>query len=531
MTVLRELITVLGFDVDEAEAAQANKVFDGLKKGALAVVGLTTAATVALGALISETVAAGDEAAKTGKRLGISAEEVQELGFAAERSGVPVAQLNVGIRSLQRRAAEARRGQKEFAQGFARLGVSVTDANGKLKPTVDLFLEVADGFTKIQDEGERTALAMRVAGDGGAALLPLFLEGAEGIDALRRRARVLGFVLDNETAAAAERLADNFTDLRLIATGVGRRLASQFLPLVEKITDRTIDWFIANRELIDRGIGEVVSLIESGIDALVRFAQIIEENRRFLLILAAVLTAAVLPALLKVAAGYALVALAAIKAALVAAAPFLLVIALATLIALVIEDVFVFVSGGESAIGNFFEAFQREAMKPNAHWTVRVLFFLIKTVKEAIEAVDLFFEGFFEDALRLGGITEALKNMFSVAVDFWKDLVLDFGAFLGRKMAEFLGDIPIPSFIARFAGPQGPLGPLTPGSSPRTQPPRPPGGGPQIAIGPRQLAVQVDAGGATDPQAIADMTAEKVGQILEDDRRETARQIEGQVSR
>lgn len=540
MAVLRELITVLGFDVDSAEAAQANKVFDGLKKGALAVVAGATAAAAGLGVLINQTVHAGDAAAKAGKRLGITAEEVQELSFAAERSGVPVESLSAGLRSIQRRAAEAAQGNKEFAKGFQKLGVNIKDSNGKLKPTVQLFSEVAEGFKGITNEGDRTAIAMRVAGIGGAALLPLFLEGAEGVAALRARAHDLGFVINNETAAATERLADNFADLRLVFTGLGRRLASNFLPLVEDLTNKTLEWFIANRELVDKGIKSLVSVIQVAVNLLFGFVRVISENKRFILILAAVITTALIPSLLALAKTYGLVSLAALKAALIAAAPFILIIGLAVLIALVIEDVFAFVSGSESAIGNLFEAFTREAQKPGAHWMVKALAFILTTIKEAIEAVDFFFKSFFEEAEQLGGITEALKEVFSTAIDFWKDAIVSFAQFMFDTVVGALKKIPLLDVARLLSNPTGFIASRAAGAlassfggGPSASPPSGGGGGSntQIGVGPRSVSVSVDASSTTDPQAVADATARKVGQILEDDRRETLRTLSTQVSR
>lgn len=543
MPVLRELITVLGFDVDDAAAARAEQTFDGLKKGALAVVGATVAITAALALMVKETITAGDEAATTGERLGITAKEVQELSFAAERSGVPIAQLNQGLRSLQRRAADSIGQVNEFAKGFAALGVRVTDANGKLKPTVELLGEVATAFQGITDEGQRTALAMKVAGDGGAALLPLFLQGAKGIDALRQRASVLGFVLDTETIEASSRLADNFDDLRLLFLGVSRRIARTLLPLVERLTGGMIDLFIANRELIDRGIKVFIDTIEGSIDAMKRFAGLIEENRRVLLLFAGVLFAAVLPGLLSVAGGYALVALAAIKTAIVAAAPFLAVIALAALVALALEDIFVFVSGGESAIGNLFKAFTEAAQKPDAHWMVQTLATIIEGVVDTINAIDDFFQVWQNQAIAGGGIVEGVVRTLKMAGEGIILFFSDVGKAIFKSISEALqravASIPLPKILLRVAG-AGTLlgetfaglkggGPLPPPSGPSLPPARLPGGAsssPQVTIQGSQFDIRVEGAGG-DPAEIANATAAAVDEKLQEQNRATMRELRG----
>lgn len=532
MPVLRELITVLGFDVDDAGAAQAEKLFDGLKKGALAIVGAAGAGALAIGAIVHETVRGAEETNKWAKALGVTTQELEQLNFAAERAGAQEEDLSDFLKELAIRSNDAIGGSKDMAAAFAQLGVRLTDARGKVRPVVDLFGDVAEGISKTQNAASRTFLADTLGSDAGTRLLPLLIKGRDGIRDLRLEAESLGFVLDQNTIETSQRVARQWQVLGKITLGLRRQIASKLLPTVGDLTGRLIDWLVANRELIGQGINKLVLILQKSIDLIFKLGRLISDNRRFILLLAGVLTASLIPALFLLAKAYGLVGLAALRTALVAAAPFLFVIALAVLIALVIEDVFIFVKGGESAIGNFFDAFAREAMKPDAHWVVQTLFTIIKATKEAIEAVDLFFSGFFEQASELGGITEALKDMFSTAVAFWRRQVIEFGKFLLAKIDGFLRDVKVPDFLVRLAGPASPLirnlgGPGVPPAAPSAGA----GGSTQIGIGPRSVEVKVDASSTTDPQAVADATAKKVGQILEDDRRETARVLAPQVSR
>ena len=295
---------------------------------------------------------------------------------------------------------------------------------------------------------------------------------------------------------------------------------------------------------------------------MVSFAKLIDENKRFLIILAVVLTALVFPALLTVAKGYALVALAAIKTALVAAAPFLLIIALAILIALVIEDVFVFVSGGESAIGNLFDFFTKAAQEPGSHWMIQVLADIMAAIVFVIDSINDFFKIFFDQAAAGGGIVEGLIRTLSMAgegvvllfknileaitdaltgageamISFFKDVGKAIFESIEKAIKDALKLLPGGGRIGEFAfgGAGELLGRAFGGDDPSTAPPRPPGGGGSLvqnAIGGRSVSVAVDASSTTDPQAVADATAQKVGQVLEDDRRETARTLAPTVNR
>ena len=62
---------------------------------------------------------------------------------------------------------------------------------------------VADALNKVKNEAARTAIVMEIFGKGGAKLLPLMSEGAEGINKLTARARELGIVFSAQDAEAA----------------------------------------------------------------------------------------------------------------------------------------------------------------------------------------------------------------------------------------------------------------------------------------------------------------------------------------
>lgn len=82
-----------------------------------------------------------DRLAKTSEKIGLPVEDLSALEHAAQQSGVEVGALETGLLRLNRSAADASRGLKEPADAFAALGVSVTDANGKLKSTGQLLDE------------------------------------------------------------------------------------------------------------------------------------------------------------------------------------------------------------------------------------------------------------------------------------------------------------------------------------------------------------------------------------------------------
>lgn len=534
MPVLRELITVLGFDVDSAEAAKAEKIFSGLKNGALAIVGATTAAAGGIFLMARQTAEFGDDIAKTSAEINVASGALQELQFAGELAGVSTQQLRLGLRFLSKNLGDAVQGSKAAQDTFSLLGISVRDSNGQLKATEDVLEEVAGQFEKMDDDGQKTALSLRLFGRAGARMAALLSQGKDAIQATRREARELGIVLDEETLANTEKFQDAMLRLDVVIKSFRNFVGAAVIPVIVEWTDKFRDLFVENRKLIQGGLGFMLRVVGGLINGMISLVRVVQENARFLKVLGLVVTATVVPGLLRLAASYALVAASALKAAVIAAAPFLLVAALAVLIALVIEDVFAFVSGGESAIGNLFNAFTAAAVRPDAHWMVQVLAAILEAIVDVIDMTGEFFRiwgtqsGIAGDAFE--GLVNTLKMAWEGFVLFFKDQAVAAFEFVSRKAKELIDAIPLSRRLLDIAGPGTFLGRTF---APDTAP-VPGRGGPtnvQTNVGGRSVSVSVDASSSTDPQAIADATAKKVDQILEDDRRETARILAPQVSR
>ena len=89
---------------------------------------------------------------------------VSELGFAVKISGSDMNALETSFRFLARRMDETRTGTGVAIEQFKKLGISVTDAQGAMRPSVDVMLEVADGIANLTSESEKVATAMDIFG-------------------------------------------------------------------------------------------------------------------------------------------------------------------------------------------------------------------------------------------------------------------------------------------------------------------------------------------------------------------------------
>lgn len=193
-----------------------------------------TAAGTALFAIAKTTANYGDELFKTSQKVGIQVEALAGLQHAAKLADVDNRQLQIGLQALSRAMVDSAQGAGEGFEAFKRVGVSATDANGKLKPMQDVLLELADVFSKTQDGAGKTEVAMKLLGKSGVDLIPLLNSGKASIQDLMAEAEKLGLVMSEQDAKAAEEFNDSITRLEAQAKGFSIAIGTHMLrPLTD----------------------------------------------------------------------------------------------------------------------------------------------------------------------------------------------------------------------------------------------------------------------------------------------------------
>lgn len=225
----------------------AGRKLVGFAKGA-AVAGAAVAAAAAGGVAygVRQYIKMGDALDKMSKRTGVSVESLSELKHAAELSGASAEQLERGFMGLSRALFDASRGSAEPVEALRRIGLTFEDLKG-LKPEEQMS-KIADGLSKVADASDRGAIAQRLMGRQGRQLLPMFENGAAGMDAMRQQARDMGLSMSTEAAAGAARLLDALTvlgsQLKVLAFEVGAAAApfvEAALPAIQQFAKGIID--------------------------------------------------------------------------------------------------------------------------------------------------------------------------------------------------------------------------------------------------------------------------------------------------
>lgn len=233
---------IAGFQSDLGRANRiaqqsAKKLEQDFNKAGVAI-GLALSAGVAIIATgVKSSIAAMDRLGDAAKRVGTSASSLSALGYAADQSGTKAEVLEQGLLKLSQTMAKAAAGSERQAQLFRDLGVAVTDANGDLRASDQVFLDLADRFVEYRDGAGETALAAALFGKAaGPQLKQLLNEGAEGVGDLTDQARSLGIVMGDDAVAAAQQFSDRMDTLSAITRGFFNDVATQLLPSLNALT-------------------------------------------------------------------------------------------------------------------------------------------------------------------------------------------------------------------------------------------------------------------------------------------------------
>ena len=172
---------------------------------------------------------------------GISTEKLQEYTYAAELLDVSVETITGSQTKLINNMQEAAKGTENQAAAFERLGVSVTNADGSLRDTQEVFWETIDALGRIQNGTERDALAMDIMGKSAQDLNPLIKAGADRMQELADEAENVGYVLSEKELDALGKVDDAMQRLDNTTEGVKNQLSAEFAPYLESATEKWTD--------------------------------------------------------------------------------------------------------------------------------------------------------------------------------------------------------------------------------------------------------------------------------------------------
>lgn len=223
----------------------------------------------ALISLTIESAAYADEILTQSAVTGLSTEALQEYQYAAELVDVSLDTLTSSQAKMIRNMDAARRGSKEQAEAFDKLGISVQNADGTLRDAQDVFGDVIDALGAISNETERDAIAMTIFGRSARDLNPLIEAGSDGLRELTQEAHNVGYVMGEEALDALGAVDDQLQRMNRSGEALKNQIAVGMAPAVENLMKKGTDLFVQLQEAAEgSGILEVFGALLDVVSAL-----------------------------------------------------------------------------------------------------------------------------------------------------------------------------------------------------------------------------------------------------------------------
>lgn len=232
--------------------------------GVAAVVAIVIKLEKKLMDVTKETAAAAKELEALSLQTGVSTTDLQAFQYAEDFIGVSSDQLADSLKDLTTKMSDAANGNEETAAKFDQLGVSIYDAQGNLRSSYDVFLDVIDGLGEMSNQAERDALAMSLINESAQQLNPLIEQGSGSLKKYAAEAENVGYILSNDQLKALTDVDEAQNRLLKSQEAVTKQISAQYAPYMSDALNQT-------RELIEK-IGK--ALIDSG--AVAAFGSILD---------------------------------------------------------------------------------------------------------------------------------------------------------------------------------------------------------------------------------------------------------------
>lgn len=214
---------------------KANLISDAIKSGLTALANGISA----VGSAMSESLTAGAEYADNILTMstvtGVSTENLQKFNAVAELVDVSTETMTKSMAKNLKSMTSAQEGSGAMAEAYAKLGVSVTNADGTLRDSETVYWETIDALKNVTDETTRDSLAMELLGKSAQELNPLIAQGSEGIKAMGDEAVRMGAVLSEDALNSLGAVDDRMQKFSSITDATSNIIASAFAPAVSSL--------------------------------------------------------------------------------------------------------------------------------------------------------------------------------------------------------------------------------------------------------------------------------------------------------
>ena len=270
MATVNELVTKFSFQGSAQPLDQYNQYLSssiGMLGGLAAAFGTATAA---LRSFTSSVLQGLDPLIDLTMHTQTNIQNMRELGFIAGQTGSDADTLQSSIQALNDQIGQA---AIEGSEDFARLGISVRDANGEVRNAGDVFMELRERVQQMDLSLQETqTLAESIGID--QSLVKMLRLSREEFQGMSERARQFGQI-NRENAETAHEYTNALREMRFGFDTLKTLMATALAPAMQRLSDTLSNLLVEHKDLIVNGVQWLAEWIGNIMSTLRRLAPVI----------------------------------------------------------------------------------------------------------------------------------------------------------------------------------------------------------------------------------------------------------------
>lgn len=170
--------------------------------------------------VVTESIDAAARMQDMSDRTGVAATELSKYEYIASQTGTTVEDFEGAITKLRRAILNAAQDSKgDAAAAFSELGVSVTDAEGKMRPAEEVLMDISAAIQGLDADSPRAVRAMDLMGRGSQGFISTLRLGPDALRAITNEAEATGGAVSESLAKASDDAKDSAETLKLAWRG------------------------------------------------------------------------------------------------------------------------------------------------------------------------------------------------------------------------------------------------------------------------------------------------------------------------
>lgn len=242
------------------DVLKANLASDAIVGGIKLLGNAIKAVGKEMASVITESANYADEVNTLAKQYNLSTKEIQQYQKASQLIDVEFSTIAKSLSKLTKNMTST---SKETTKAFKTLGVSVKDSKGQLRDSNEVFNEVIEALSKIENETQQDSLALQIFGKSSAELGSLINGGAEQLAEFNKYLEENNLLLSQEELDALNGVQDGFDILEATVESIKQKIGVELAPVITPLLEDIQKYIIDHKDDLVNMVKDAVEWLQS----------------------------------------------------------------------------------------------------------------------------------------------------------------------------------------------------------------------------------------------------------------------------